>query len=197
MGPTPSPENGFWLSRDVRCVQHLWAQGEAMQLSPSPSVSLGVSLPTELCLPGSAAFISLPVVQFGPYGTQTAYRKLLGQQPGAAGIPRSTPDKKQGIIFHFSPISRTRHGQTPWAAPLGCIVCSEARRGAHRGNVSVVSPASAKGQMGGSREGQGCGAAGCLLLYGGVEQCGTTQQWDGWLPWPSEYCRAVPGCCLS
>lgn len=39
--------------------------------------------------------------------------------------------------------------------PPGCIVCSEARRGTHRGNISVVSPASAKGQMRESREGQG------------------------------------------
>lgn len=168
-------------------------------LCPALTLSWGIATRKDLfarfcCLhfPACGAWESC-----GLRGTQTAYRQVLGhllcRQPGAAAVPQSAPDKKQGIIFHVSPISRTRHGQTPWAVPLGCTVCSEARRG----DVSVVSPASAKGQMRESREGRGWwGAAGCLLLYGGAGQCGTPQQWDG-CRGAVGFCRAAPGCCLS
>lgn len=60
LGPTPSPENGFGL---LLCTVSLGSEGsDAAQPSALPSLFPGASLPTELCLPGSAAFLFLPVV---------------------------------------------------------------------------------------------------------------------------------------
>lgn len=127
LGHTPSPENGFWLPCDVRCVRHLWDQREVMQLSPLPCPHslLGHRYPQrsvcQVLLPSFSCLWCMGKL-WTPWNTNCLQTALRAPPLQAAwGCCRPTECSRQEARHYFScfPYLKDETWTNPLSSPPG------------------------------------------------------------------------------